>query len=158
MEGCNNVKSISSTMGIEEGQETGGGGGVEVQNNSKRRTLKHDQQCGLECIKLPCLQPLAHPVVFISVVCVFFAFYVCAMGGYFGGILSTLERRFQLSSAEMGSIAIIGKLIMTCLCRCRNNMIPRKWIANGDFEYTPYNLPIPANIPGVYQLPQKMKM
>lgn len=111
MEGCNNVKSISSTMGIEEGQETGGGGGVEVQNNSKRRTLKHDQQCGLECIKLPCLQPLAHPVVFISVVCVFFAFYVCAMGGYFGGILSTLERRFQLSSAEMGSIAIIGDVV-----------------------------------------------
>ena len=97
------MKSISSTM--EGGDRTD-----DIEAHSReRRTLKKTERCGVFCILLPCLQPLAHPVVFVSVVCVFFAFYICAVGGYFGGILSTLEKRFQLSSSEMGSIAIIGK-------------------------------------------------
>ncbi|XP_072029654.1 solute carrier organic anion transporter family member 2A1-like isoform X2 [Amphiura filiformis] len=104
MEGFTNVKSISSTM------ECGAADDIEGQSRNKR-TLKNSEKCGLFCFKMPCLQPLAHPVVFVSVVCVFFAFYICAVGGYFGGILSTLEKRFQLSSSEMGSIAIIGDVV-----------------------------------------------
>ena len=99
------MKSISSTM-----TDCGASDDIEGQSRNKRRTLKNTERCGLFCLKIPCLQPLAHPVVFVAVVCVFFAFYICAVGGYFGGILSTLEKRFQLSSSEMGSIAIIGKI------------------------------------------------
>ncbi|XP_072037993.1 solute carrier organic anion transporter family member 2A1-like [Amphiura filiformis] len=70
--------------------------------------------CGCGPCKPAFLQRLSHPVIFTGHAGLLIAINFCALF-YFNGILTTLERQFQLSSSEVGALTIINDVSMLCL-------------------------------------------
>ena len=66
--------------------------------------------CGCFCCKSPCLQRFCHINVFMVV---FSAIFILSLSvaGYLAGVVSTLEKRFQLKSSEVGAISTISSSV-----------------------------------------------
>lgn len=66
--------------------------------------------CGFGSCTPSWIQCLANPKLFTAHCTAIFALMICSFA-YFGGILTTVERQFQLSSSESGTITIINDFV-----------------------------------------------
>ncbi|XP_038051582.1 solute carrier organic anion transporter family member 3A1-like [Patiria miniata] len=57
-------------------------------------------QCGLGALRCRCLQVFAHPNAYVLLVGLMFMSTIGANGVYVAGVISTIEKRFQLKSSE----------------------------------------------------------
>ena len=73
-----------------------------------------DTLCGCGPCKPTFMQRLARPMVFTGHAGLLIAVNFCALT-YFSGILTTLERQFQLSSSEVAALSIINDASLLCV-------------------------------------------
>ncbi len=69
-----------------------------------------DTSCGCGACAPSCIQCCANPKLFTAHCTALLATMACSYA-YFGGVLTTIERQFQLSSSESGSITIINDVV-----------------------------------------------
>lgn len=65
---------------------------------------QHEEQCGCTCCYPSCLQPLAVPVSYLICICSLVFIQSLVVSGYSSGILTTIEKRYDLWSRELGYI------------------------------------------------------
>ena len=70
--------------------------------------------CGFGSCTPSWIQCLANPKLFTAHCTAIFALMICSFA-YFGGVLTTVERQFQLSSSESGTITIINDFVSLSL-------------------------------------------
>ncbi len=64
----------------------------------------HDERCGC-CLCYPtCLQKLAKPVAYLVSICALVFIQSMVVSGYSSGILTTIEKRYELSGSELGLV------------------------------------------------------
>ena len=67
-------------------------------------SIEHDEKCGC-CMCYPnCLQKLAKPVCYLISICSLVFIQSMVVSGYSSGILTTIEKRYELSSSELGLV------------------------------------------------------
>ncbi|XP_033640702.1 solute carrier organic anion transporter family member 2A1-like [Asterias rubens] len=71
-------------------------------------------QCGLGCLRCRCLKVFAHPNVFVLCVGMMVVTMIGATGVYLAGVISTIEKRFQLKSSESGIILSMNDISALC--------------------------------------------
>ncbi|XP_072029656.1 solute carrier organic anion transporter family member 1A4-like isoform X2 [Amphiura filiformis] len=69
-----------------------------------------ETNCGLFGWRPACLQRFATPNTFFGLVCACLMLEVAAHTGYVGGVLSTIEKDFQLKSSEVAFITVINHI------------------------------------------------
>ncbi len=93
-----------------------------------------DTLCGLGPCKPTFLQRLVSPVLFTGHVGILIAVNFCALT-YFNGILTTLERQFQLSTSEVAALTIINDASLLCVVLFVTHFGQKshrpRWIATG---------------------------
>jgi hypothetical protein len=65
---------------------------------------RHDDLCGCYCCKPKCLQRLARPVTYLISICCLFLAQSSLMAGYISGIVTNLEKRYDLSTTQISYI------------------------------------------------------
>ncbi len=98
------------------------------------RKLHNDALCGCGTIRPLFLQHFARPVVFIANAGLICALYLCGLT-YFNGILTTIEKQFQLSSSEVAALSVLNdamslSLVIFVTYYGQKSHRPR-WIATG---------------------------
>ncbi|XP_072029650.1 solute carrier organic anion transporter family member 2B1-like [Amphiura filiformis] len=69
-----------------------------------------DSSCGLFGWRPACLQRFATPNTFFGLVCACLMLEVAAHTGYVGGVLSTIEKDFQLKSSEVAFVTVVNHI------------------------------------------------
>ena len=86
--------------------QRGGAENGHHQSNGKPGTASTDtvnnDKCGCGVWRPDCLQKLARPGVYLASICCLFLAQSQLISGYISSILTTLERRYDLSSSQVG--------------------------------------------------------
>ena len=95
---------------------------------------RSDTTCGLGSFQPACFQIFAKPLVFTAHVGIVIAVFLSGLT-YLSGILTTLERQFQLSSSEVAALAVLNdavslSLVIVMTYFAEKSHRPR-WIASG---------------------------
>ena len=77
-------------------------------DNNREATLsgstEHTEKCGC-CLCYPsCLQKLARPICYLICICSLVFIQSMVVSGYSSGILTTIEKRYELSGSELGLV------------------------------------------------------
>ena len=96
--------------------------------------LHSDTQCGCGSVRPSFLQRFARPVVFTAHAGLSIAVFLCALT-YFNGILTTIEKQFQLSSSEVAALSVLNDAMSLSLVIFVNYYGQKshrpRWIATG---------------------------
>lgn len=84
-----------------------------VLTKMKRPLTNEDEKCGIGCIKFGVCQKLADIRIFVGLMC----FVIAVQGTYLGyvvGVLTTIEKRFEIKTSEAGVLLAMYDIGHTC--------------------------------------------
>ena len=87
---------------------------LQSNDESTMDILRSDTTCGCGPFKPACLQIFTRPLVFTLHVGIVLAVYLSGLT-YFSGIITTIERQFQLSSSEVAALSVLNDAVSLSL-------------------------------------------
>lgn len=100
----------------------------------KRPLTNDDEKCGIGCVRLNICQKLADIRLFAVLMCIIIAVQGTYLG-YAVGVLTTIEKRFEISSSEAGLLLAMYDIGHTCTVLfvgyCLADRHKPRWIALG---------------------------
>ena len=104
---------VPGNVSAGEEEEAGHSKPVTTDSKSPSKSSPHDLRCGCGSCAPKFLQILAHPIVYLICISALVLTQSLLVAGYTNSILTTIEKRFNLWSSELG--IIVSSYDVTCM-------------------------------------------
>ncbi|XP_002731099.1 solute carrier organic anion transporter family member 3A1-like [Saccoglossus kowalevskii] len=109
---------------------------VHVEDGTDLHDIGNDHKCALCCCTCGCLQGLANSKYFLFLICALLLLQTYLVG-FMASMLTTIERRFDLYTTEVGILASmyevgsLAAIVLVSYCGGKSRTHRPKWIAGG---------------------------